>query len=60
MQFYQLENRVSFLRDIAWKTKAAVDRHTAGSMLLQRNTDFALMIKLIKNTIFGCYFIKEF
>ena len=33
----------SCLSDIAWKTKAAVDLHTKGSMLLQRNKTFALI-----------------
>ena len=35
-------------KDIAWKLKAAVDQHTAGSMLFERNNTFALISNLVQ------------
>ncbi len=60
MRFYQLENKVSCLRDIAGKTKAAVDRHTAGSMLLQRNKDFVLISNSLKILYLVVISLKNF
>jgi len=60
MRFYQLENKVSCLRDIAWKTKAAVDRHTAGSMLFQRNKDFVLTSNSLKILYLAVISLKNF
>ena len=45
---------------MAWKTKAAVDLHTKGSMLLKRNKTFALISNSLKRLYLSVISLKKF
>ena len=52
--------QISCLSNIAWKTKAAVDLHTEGSMLLKRNKTFPLMSNSLKILYLSVISLKNF
>ena len=51
---------ISCLSNIAWKTKAAVDLYTKGSMLLKRNKTFALISYSLKRLYSSVISLKNF
>ena len=52
-------DEISCLSNIAWKTKAAVDRHTKGSMLLKRNKTFASISNSLKRLYLSVISLKN-
>ena len=56
---YSVEE-ISCLSNIAWKTKAAVNLHTKGSMLLKRNKTFALISNSLKRLYLSVISLQNF